>query len=329
MAFSPLPDVKTASTTKMIFKGTLGTMMKMFGGNKPITSTQYIQGHKSRTDNIDDEGKLTTSTIIDVDRETFINIDHKKKEYTEMSFAEYRDMLKNMGSKTQPEQPREKSAPEVKVSFDIKVDRTGERQKLAGYDAEKVILTMTAQGEQQAEGGTAGEMNKGGMIVTSTNWMSGEVKGYDEVTAFHQAFAEKLGMMPGGNWAGMLENLMKSSPQLAEAMKKLQEEGKKLQGVSLRTESVFETWSQPSGAQATTQPAKAEEQEPPKSVGGLLGGFGKKFGQKAVKKDDHAGNNGRNVIMESVTEIISISNSALDSGLFVVPADYKKKDVKN
>ena len=59
MAASPLPDVKTTSTTKLTFKGTLGTMMKMFGGNKPSTSTQYIQGNKSRTDNVNDEGKLT------------------------------------------------------------------------------------------------------------------------------------------------------------------------------------------------------------------------------------------------------------------------------
>lgn len=77
---SPLPDVKTTSTTKLTFKGTLGTMMKMFGGNKPVTSTQYIQGNKSRTDNVNDEGKLTTSTIVDLDREVFVNIDHKKKE---------------------------------------------------------------------------------------------------------------------------------------------------------------------------------------------------------------------------------------------------------
>jgi hypothetical protein len=80
MAFSPAREVKTASTTKMTFKGALGTRMKMFGGNKPITRTQYIPDYKSRTDNTDEEGKLTTSTIIDMDRETFINIDDKKKE---------------------------------------------------------------------------------------------------------------------------------------------------------------------------------------------------------------------------------------------------------
>ncbi len=323
---SSLPDVKTTSTTKLTFKGTLGTMMKMFGGNKPITSTQYIQGNKSRTDNVNEEGKLTTSTIVDLEREVFINIDHKKKEYTEMTFEYYRNMLKNMGGKPEEKPEREKSAPEVKVSFDVKVDKTGEKKNIAGYNAEKVILTMTAQGEKQAEDGNVGEMEKGGMVITSANWLSTEVKGYAEVITFHKAFAEKLGMKPGGSWAGMLE---KSSPQLAEAMKKLEEEGKKFQGVSLLTESVFETWAQASGAQAGAPEAMPEEQEKPKSAGGLLGGLGKKLGQKAMKKDDSAGSSGRNVLMESVTEISEISNASLNSGLFVVPAGYKKKEVKN
>lgn len=329
LAAFPLPDVKTTSATKLTFKGTLGTMMKMFGANKPVTSTQYILGNKSRTDNVDDEGKLTTSTIVDLDREVFINIDHKKKEYTEMTFEYYRNMLKSMGGKAEEKQEREKSEPEVKVSFDVKVDKTGEKKNIAGYNTEKVILTMTAKGEKQAEGGNAGEMDKGGMIITSTNWLSTEVKGYDEVIAFHKAFAEKLGMTPGGGLAGMIEKLMKSNPQLAEAMKKLEEEGKKFQGVSLLTESVFETWAQPSSAHAGAPEAMPEEQEKPKSVGGLLGGFGKKLGQKAMKKDDNADSSGRNVLMESMTEISEISNASLNSELFVVPAGYKKKEAKN
>jgi hypothetical protein len=329
LAASPLPDVKTTSTTKLTFKGTLGTIMKMFGGNKPVTSTQYIQGNKSRTDNVDEEGKLTTSTIVDLDREVFVNIDHKKKEYTEMTFDYYRNMLKSMGGKAEEKQEREKSEPEVKVSFDVKVDKTGEKRTIAGYNAEKVILTMTAQGEKQTEGDNAGEMDKGGMIITSNNWLANEVKGYDEVIAFHKTFAEKIGMTPGGGLAGIIEKLTKSNPQLAEAMKKLEEEGKKFQGVALLTESVFETWAEPSGAQASAPETMPEEQEKPKTVGGLLGGFGKKLGQKAMKKDDNADSPGRNVLMESTTEISEISNASLNSGLFVVPTDYKKKEVKN
>jgi hypothetical protein len=330
LAFSPLPDVKITSTTKLTFKGALGTMMKMFGGNKPITTTQYIQGNKARTDNFDEDGKVTSSSIIDLDREVFVNIDHKKKEYTEMTFAEFRNMLsKGMSGQAKEEAKSEKSEPEVKWSFDVKVDKTGEKKIVAGYDAEKIILTLTAQAEKQAESGKAGEMEKGGMIVTSTNWMASEVKGYEEMKAFQKAFVEKLGMMPGsGGLAGILESITKSNPQLAESMKKLEQEGKKLQGVPLMTESVFETWGEPSQETQEEVETPAEEQETPKSVGGLLGGLGKKLGKKAVKKEEDTGSSGRAVIMQSLSETTSIISAPVDAGLFSVPSGYKKKAIK-
>lgn len=334
-AFSPLPDFKSTTVTTMTFKGMLGTMMKMFGANKPMTSTQYIQGNKSRTDNLNDEGKLTTSAIIDLDREVMINIDHKKKEYTEMTFAEMLQRFKEMKEKMkQPEQAGTKDQPETKVSFEVKVDRTGEKKTLAGYETEKVVLTLTATGEgtdNQTGDAPAGAAGKGGMVVTSTNWMASSVKGYEEVRAFQMAFAKKMGEMVNANsMAQMLESLKQTNPQLAEAMKKLEQEGKKLQGVALMTNTVFATWTE-GGAQTAPAPQaeKTDEAGTPKSVGGLLGGFGKKLGQKAVKKDESASrNDGRNVLLESTMEVTSIGPSSVDHGMFTAPADYKKKEMK-
>jgi hypothetical protein len=326
IAFSPRPDIKTTSTTKMTFKGAMGTLMKMAGGNKPMTSAQYIKGNKSRSDNFDDEGKLTTSSIIDLDREVIINIDHKKKEYTEMTFAEMREMLKKLGAQVQEPAPTPSSSekpPEVKVSFDVKVDRTGEKKNLLGHNTEKVVLTLTAQGEGKSE---TGETGKGGLVVTSTYWLASEIKGYEEVKAFQKAYAEKLGAAFDANsLAAAMQNFMKSNPQLSEAIKKLAEEGKKLQGVPLSTASVYETWAEPSGEKNVAQESQSSEQEKPKSVGGLLGGFGKKLGQKAVKKDESANNSGRSVLFESTNEISEISTAPVDAALFNPAAGYEKK----
>jgi hypothetical protein len=326
LAFSPRPDVKTTSTTKMTFKGAMGTLMKMAGGNKPATGTQYIKGNKSRSDNFDDEGKLTTSSIIDLDREIIVNVDHKKKEFTEMTFAELRDMLKKLGAQAQEPAPTPSSSqkpPEVKVSFDVKVDRTGEKKNLLGYNTEKVVLTLTAQGEGQSE---SGETGKGGLVVTSTYWLAGDIKGYDELKAFQKMFAERLGAAFDANsMAVALQNMMKSNPQLSEGMKKLAEEAKKLGGVPVSTTSVFETWAESSGEKNVAQETQSSEQEKPKSVGGLLGGLGKKLGQKAVKKDESANNSGRSVLLESTSEISEISTAPVDAGLFNPPAGYEKK----
>jgi len=293
-----------------------------------MTSTQYIQGNKSRTDSMNDEGKLTTSSIIDLDREVMINIDHKKKEYTEITFAEFLQRLKDMKEKMkQPEQGGQKDQPEVKMSFDVKADRTGEKKNIAGYETEKVVLTMTATGE--GTDNKTGETGKGGMVITSTNWMASSVKGYEDVRAFQMAFAKKMGEMVNANsMAQMMESLSKMSPELAEAMKKLEQEGKKLQGVALTTNTVFATWSE-GGAKAAPQAEKTEESNAPKSVGGLLGGFGKKLGQKAVKKDESASSNdGRSVLLESTSEVTSIGSSSVDSGMFAAPAGYQKKEMK-
>jgi len=327
-AFSPLPDFKSTTVTTMTFKGMLGTMMKMFGGNKPMTSTQYIQGNKSRTDSMNDEGKLTTSSIIDLDREVMINIDHKKKEYTETTFAELLQRFKEMKEKMkQPEPGGQKDQPEIKMSFDIKVDRTGEKKNIAGHETEKVILTLTATGE--GTDNKTGETGKGGMVVTSTNWMASSVKGYEDVRAFQTAFAQKMGEMASANsMAQMMESLSKMNPELAEAMKKLEQEGKKLQGVALTTNTVFATWSE-GGAKAAPAPQaeKTEESSAPKSVGGLLGGFGKKLGQKAVKKNESASSNdGRSVLLESTIEVTATGSSSVDAGMFKAPtAEYKHK----
>lgn len=330
MAFSPLPDFKSTTVTTMAFKGMLGTMMKMFGANKPMTSTQYIQGNKSRTDNMNDEGKLTTSSIIDLDREVMINIDHKKKEYTETTFAEMLQRFKELKEKMkQPEPEGQKDQPEVKVSFTVKVDRTGEKKTIAGHETEKIVLTLTATGE--GTDNQTGETGKGGMVVTSTNWMASSVQGYEDVRAFQTAFAEKMGEMVNANsMAQMMESLRKMNPELAEAMKKLEQEGKKLQGVALTTNTVFATWAEGSATAAPApQAEKTEESSTPKSVGGLLGGFGKKLGQKAVKKDESASSNdGRSVLLESTMEVTAIGSSSVDAELFMTPpAGYKKKEM--
>lgn len=337
MAFSPLPDFKSTTVTTMTFKGMLGTMMKMFGGNKPMTSTQYIQGNKSRTDNMNDEGQLTMSSIIDLDREVMITIDHKKKEYTEMTFAEMLQRFKEMKEKMkQPEPSKQKDQPEVKVSFTVKVDRTGEKKTIAGHETEKVVLTLTATGEgmDNKTGETpTGAAGKGGMVVTSTNWLASSVQGYEEVRAFQMAFAKKMDEMINANsMAQMMESLSKMNPELAEAIKKLEQESKKLQGVALMTNTVFATWSE-GGATAAPAPQAEKTEESasaPKSVGGLLGGFGKKLGQKAVKKDESASStDGRSVLLESTMEVAAIGSSSVDAELFMTPpAGYKKKEMK-
>lgn len=327
---TPSPGMKFEKTTKMQFKGMLGTMLKLFGAGKPVRTVEYVQGNLRRTDHLDKKGRVTETTIIDLDRELIITIRPKKKEYTQMTFEEWKQMIESsmqgLFAKRQAEQPEnpDKAQTEVRVSFTPEITRTGETKKVSGYEAEKVLMTlkMEAEAEQTEENVETPQKAKGGLLIKSTNWLSSAVAGYDEVQAFNKRMAEKLGMAEmAGQFRKLLENVMKNDPALAEAMKTFEEESKKLEGVPLKTHSVFATWGErPHEKMAEGEPEKTEV---PKSVGGLFKGFGKKLAKK--KKKDKSDSR---VLLETTTSIEKIENKELDPAMFQVPAGFERKEVK-
>jgi len=316
-----MPGVKVVKTTSTTFHGFLGTMMKMGGGNKAYTATSYLEGDRMRTDRVAEDGKLESSNIVDLDREVRITINHKKKEYTEMTFEEFRAMMAKMKEKmaNMPTQAPEGSA-DVKMEYAVKVTPTGEKQTLAGFKAEKYILTLEAKGEKAETATEAG--GKGGMVITSTQWLAKDAPGKAEAVAFGKKFAEKMGL---GTDAIMnqWQALAAFNPQLAKGLEKLAEEGKKMEGVAVKTESVFETWSEP-GAQAGQTP-EGKTPEIPSSLGNMLGGFGKKHAASAAKPGSAPGHT---VLFESSEETKEITTGTYGADLYSVPNGYKKVEAK-
>lgn len=320
LAFASAPDVKYTQTTVTKFHGGMSMLMKMAGASGPQTNTIMISGNKQRSDT------EKNSAIIDLDREVMITIDHKKKEYTEMTFAEFRammDKMKNAMAGMKPQTAEKPDTEKVEWKFDVKVDKTGERQTINGYACEKMIVTLKAVGEMKADAAKGEAGGQGGMMVTSTQWMTPKVDGWEEAMAFWKTFAEKSGFTSGGAGASM-ESLMGSNSQLAAAFKRLMEEGQKLNGVAVKTESVFESWGAPAAPQGMEEQPK--EEKPPSSMGGLLGGLGKKL----AKKPESGGTSesDRKPIFESSSTLESASGAALDAGLFTVPVNYKNKPMK-
>lgn len=315
------PGVKHVSKTTTKFHGFLGSMMKMAGGgNIPQMQTMYLQGDVQRTDYSNDKGELLTSSIVDLNREVFINIDHKKKQYSEMTFAEWKAMLEKMKSEGGKSKKSSKAGqPDLKVDFDVKVDRTSERQTIAGFNAQKAVLTMKAKGEQQSTDSGNPMMASGTMTIISNHWLTKDIAAYDEVMAFSRKFAEKLGMAfseAGGQ--NFMQAMSRMNPEMVKGMEKLAEEGKKLEGFAVKTETSFQTEGSSQGSGNSPQI--------PSSMSGLLG-FGKKKDQPVQEKEEQA--SGVNVLFETTTETIELKTASLDAGLFAVPAGYKKVDAKN
>ncbi len=317
-------DVKRESTNRIDFTGTLGVVMKFFGAGKPRTAVEYYQGNVYRSDYLDEKGKNTTSQIIDLDRELFINIDHKGKKFTQMTFEEFRQLMAQNLKKMEdePQQAREQEA-NVEWDFKVNVTKTGETEMIAGQSAEKVIIKMeiTSKTTQPATDQQPAQTAQGDLIVTSSNWMVKSLAGQNEINNFYQRLGEKLGMVPGkSGMAEMMKQLQQSHPQLAEAMAKLQEEVKKLSGVAVRTHTIYEAQSRPvAGAE---QPAEQKRTEIPTSVGGLLKGLGKKMAKSDQPQTQS------NVLMEIHDELLSSEVSPIDGSQFTVPANYKQEKIK-
>ena len=91
-----MADLRYDETTEIkggIMEG-LGKMASMFGAkglDKSTTST-YIKGDRLRQDQLNNT-EMVSSQIIQLDREQIVSLDHKKKTYSVMTFAEMKAQM--------------------------------------------------------------------------------------------------------------------------------------------------------------------------------------------------------------------------------------------
>ena len=142
-------DVKQKKKTEFKFSGTIGTVMKLFGAGKPVYTMEYLSGNSYRQDSMDKKGKkVESSQIILLDEEVLINIDHKKKKYTKMTFEEWREYIDNGLGQIFNQQPAEggpesgQEMPEAKLNVTVNIDTPGDTKKYADHQTENVILTL-------------------------------------------------------------------------------------------------------------------------------------------------------------------------------------------
>jgi hypothetical protein len=151
-------DLRYEETTEM--KGgimeSLGKFAGMFGAKgltKSTTSTS-LKGDRMRKDQLDGE-ELTSSQIIQLDREQIVTLDHKRKTYTVMTFAEMRAQMEKAiataKSTPPPNQPAPQAdqKPDVKVEPKVNVKDTGETKVINGFNTHRVLLTVELEGEDQ------------------------------------------------------------------------------------------------------------------------------------------------------------------------------------
>ncbi|HTE46537.1 MAG TPA: hypothetical protein VK636_14895 [Gemmatimonadaceae bacterium] len=351
IAASALPTALVAqgvtvqSNADVRLYGALGTIAgfaaRMGGGNMhDIQSTTVVAGHKLRTESVN------SATIIDADAGRLTHIDQKQKTYTTMTFAEMaaameqaKQSAQQNAQKAKAEQAKDPKAPkgDMDVKYKVAVDRPGQHEKVAGYDAERVFITVTLEGEAKPEGEKAEQV--GSMVFLLDQWMSKDAPQIAALQEFQRAYATKVGQTFRPQLDGM-QAAMSSDPRIKEGFGAAAKELAKVPGVSLR--SMTYVALVPAGqafdrqmvlndvGAAAKADSAAKKDDKPKAGGfrGLMGAI--KSAAEDANKQQPADKNAQGAppkqatLMSVKDEITSITPGAVAADAFDVPAGYRE-----
>jgi len=337
----------TYQQTTQITGGSLLKMMKTVGVfssqarhmGDPIVSTIYLKDN--RLADVSPE----QIQIIDLDKETITQIDVQKKTYSVMTFEQMKQAIENarrqmeqeaakQKSQTQPEAASNPDAQNVQMSFDVKVRKTGATKEVSGLNSSEAIMTMTMTATNTQN------QQSGNLAMTNDMWMVPSVPGYEQVRAFYQRFAAKMGDVTVGLGRDF-SRMLAQQPGANQAMGDMMKEMQKLDGVPVMQVMRMGTTvnGQPLPA-ASEAPLPAEAAGPTKGemakagmssmISSRLGGFGG-FGKKkkdTPAPDENAAQAGAQptsaILMETQVTTSNFSSAPVDPSHFEVPAGYKQ-----
>lgn len=309
---------KTTSKTELHVLGFLGGLFD--GETKEDVA---IKGSKMRTDAKDH------STIIDLDGERIINIDHKKKEFSILTFDEMADMMNSFGEQMKGAESSEggdgKEA-DYDVDFDIDVKDTGKKKKIDGYETkQKVLILETRFTPKDASADT---LPSGAMYAVTDMWLADDVPEMEPARSFQKRAAEVMqSNIKSMDMATVLNQIMDSYPQAGAAMDRTKDEMAKVNGFPLVTTMHLVTV--PSDNDLDLELALGEKKEEKK--GGGFGGFLKKMAkaQGMPSGDDEEAAAEQKTIMSVHTSTSDISNKPHDASYFDPPAGYKEVEYES
>jgi hypothetical protein len=323
-AVSLSADVKTQERTQVKFEGALGRIVNFFGGRGArdgIVSTVAVKGDRMMS--VSDA--TGTGEIVDLAEEKIYTLDMKKKTYTVVTFAEMRQKMeeamaraKKDAAEAQKQSAEQKKSdePQKEYEVDFSITETGRTRQIAGYDTKESVATVTVREKGKT-------IEDGGMVMETSMWMTPSVPALKELADFRLRYAQQLYGPVMAQAAPDMTQAMAMYPMMKDAMAKFQAEGRKISGTALATEARFQVAAPPQSAE---EQKKAESEPTPTSVGGLLGGLGRRMSRKKPdeKKDDPNATPGRATIMTMTSETLQVAPAAT-AGDVALPAGFKQK----
>ena len=333
----------TYQETTQITGGSLLKMMHTVGVfssqarhmGDPIVSTIYLKDNRLANVSADE------IQIIDLDKETITQIDVQKKTYTVMTFDQMKQAIENARQQMkeeaakQPQQPQpapDPNAQDVKMSFDVKVRKTGAEKEISGLNSSEAILTMTMTATNTQT------QQSGNMAITNDMWMVPEVPGYDQVRDFYKRFAAKMADATVGLGYDF-SKVLAQNPGANQALGDMTKEMQKLDGVP-----IMQIMRMGTTANGQPLPAASESPSTPEPAGpsagdvakaGMssmisshvpgFGGFGKK--KQSNPPPDQSANQAAAqpqsaILMETKITTSNFSSAPVDPSHFDIPKGY-------
>jgi hypothetical protein len=304
--------------------GSLLKMMRFMPGagklKEPIYTRVYLQQNRmARVSDLE-------ADIIDLDKEQMMHIDLEKKTYSVITFEEFRKAMAAMAEKMSRQMGNKNE--QLIADMRLSVNDGGESKVIQGLPAKLMKIHLEMDLKDQKSGQTMTT------TIESDEWRTPDVAGYEQLHAFQQAFALKLGIGPE---AMKTMQLAMMQPGTSEGMARLAKEAAKLQGVPLVQVTRMKGMgldlpdiNMPSGAEVGGAAAESAAGAALGRLGRLggLGGLGRRKKQEEPppppKKTDEAKKGEPGVLLETTTENSNFSSGAVDAAKFSVPAGFKE-----
>ncbi len=331
-------------------EGALGSMVglaaRMTGNSlHDIATTTYLQGHQLRTDS------ARSGTIYDLDAERVINIDHKQKTYSSMTFAEMKAAMEQARASAAKERAKEeakaaKADPnsagkkgDIKLKYHVAVDRPGGVGGSNDYETEQVLITITLEAEATPEGEKTEQV--GSMVLLLDQRIAKNAPGVQAYAAFYRLFSQKFGREFRSQVQG-LQAVFASDPRLKEGFDAAGKEMQKVPGIAMLSwthailvppNMTFDRQLALNNGNAiysdAVKSAEAAPAEKPKSgFGGFMRAL-KTAAEDASKQMDN-GNQKKNsppqqrTLLVLTEQVRSVTTGAVPSMWFAPPAGYRE-----
>lgn len=270
-----------------------------------------------------------TAEIVRLDDDKVYQLQLKKKTYTETTFAEQREKLqKALEQQRQAQAQQQQTSSGVDESKcewlppKVDVNRTGEKNTIAGFDAERVVVSAV----QSCKVKDTNQVCDFGLSLDQ--WVAPKFEGDSEAIAYQRAYAEKMGITAAAS-RDFSERAEAMFGRYKDLWRELGAKLKDVKGYPVKSAFGFGM----GGPQC--QDTKQAQTSQPSGGGGIAGQLGGAIGGLFGKKKDKTADtqtaaapstlpNGLIPVLTLTSELVSVSHDAVSPQSFEVPSDFKK-----